>query len=95
MCYIDHFHLIHLDNRYLAEGNAVEIPGVDDAADFAVMRAALSSLNFSADEQSDLMRILAAIIHLGNVEFKVCYLVLAFDMWKLVFLLHFVAFSPL
>lgn len=72
----------------------MDIPGVDDAADFAVMRAALSSLNFSADEQSDLMRILAAIIHLGNVEFKVCNLCLVFDLWKLVFLLRFVAFAP-
>lgn len=57
----DNFH-------YLNQGNSSVIKGVDDVACFEETMAALSRLGFNARQQDDLFRILAAILHLGNVE---------------------------
>jgi myosin protein heavy chain len=37
---------------------------------FALPQTALATVGFSVDEQFDMFRILAAILHIGNIEFK-------------------------
>jgi myosin-7 len=44
--------------------------GRDDAAEFADVKAAMKVLNFSDDETQNIIRLLAAILHLGNVKYK-------------------------
>ncbi|XP_043283609.1 unconventional myosin-Va isoform X3 [Venturia canescens] len=60
------------DFHYLNQGNSSVIKGVDDVACFEETMAALSRLGFNARQQDDLFRILAAILHLGNVDITNC-----------------------
>ncbi|KAJ2262172.1 class II myosin [Coemansia sp. RSA 376] len=46
------------------------IQGVDDAAEFEMLVKAMTTTGFRAEEQADLFRIIAAILHLGNVQFQ-------------------------
>jgi hypothetical protein len=43
------------------------IDGVDDASEFSATRLALSTIGVSDEDQHDMWRVLAAILHLGNV----------------------------
>ena len=53
--------------HYLNQGENPTIDGVDDRGSFEETRTALSLLGFSQREQADMFKILAAILHLGNV----------------------------
>eukprot|EP00002_Diphylleia_rotans_P010717 TRINITY_DN2126_c0_g1_i5.p1 TRINITY_DN2126_c0_g1~~TRINITY_DN2126_c0_g1_i5.p1 ORF type:complete len:1393 (+),score=341.23 TRINITY_DN2126_c0_g1_i5:43-4221(+) len=55
---------------YLRQGNACKIEGIDDAEEFQHVRQAMRSLGLDSDEQFKVMRILAGILHLGNIEFN-------------------------
>ncbi|KAJ2160398.1 class II myosin [Coemansia sp. RSA 552] len=46
------------------------IQGVDDGAEFDALVRAMDTTGFSRDEQVDLFRVLAAILHLGNMQFQ-------------------------
>ncbi|XP_021923468.1 unconventional myosin-Va [Zootermopsis nevadensis] len=61
-------HLSHQDNfHYLNQGANPTIDGVNDAEAFEETTMALSLLGFSQREQADMFKVLAAILHLGNV----------------------------
>lgn len=51
------------------QGNCTSCEGLDDAKDYAHVRSAMKILMFSDSENWDLSKLLAAILHLGNVEF--------------------------
>ncbi|XP_004694932.1 PREDICTED: unconventional myosin-VIIb [Condylura cristata] len=55
--------------HYLTMGNCTSWEGHDDAKDYAHVRSALKILTFSDSETWDISKLLAAILHLGNVEF--------------------------
>ncbi|XP_036093884.1 unconventional myosin-VIIb isoform X3 [Rousettus aegyptiacus] len=55
--------------HYLTTGNCTSCKGLNDAKDYAHVRSALKILMFSDAENWDLSKLLAAILHLGNVEF--------------------------
>ena len=50
------------------QGRNSIITGVDDAADFQATRQAFSLLGISDTDQMAIFRVLAAILHLGNIE---------------------------
>jgi len=54
--------------HYLNQGNNPTIDGVDDLAYFDETISALTMLGFTSKQQDDMLRILASILHLGNVE---------------------------
>ncbi|CAF0778200.1 unnamed protein product [Didymodactylos carnosus] len=54
--------------RYTAEGRAITIKGVNDAALFNETREALLLLGIDNKSQMLIFRVLSAILHLGNVE---------------------------
>ena len=54
--------------EYLNQGGAPEIDGVDDAKDFQDTRKSLTRLGVSEEVQSSLWKILAALLHFGNVK---------------------------
>jgi myosin-7 len=55
--------------HYLTMGNCTSYEGLSDAKDFAHVRSAMKILLFSDSENWDISKLLAAILHLGNVEF--------------------------
>ncbi|MPC26368.1 Unconventional myosin-Va [Portunus trituberculatus] len=58
----------HQDNfHYLNQGSSPSIEGVDDGADFIETCKALSLLGISEATQNQMFRILAGILHLGNI----------------------------
>ncbi|XP_044738776.1 unconventional myosin-Va isoform X2 [Chrysoperla carnea] len=68
---LTHLRLEHQDNfHYLKQGQAPHIDGVDDLITFEETVNALTVLGFSKNEQNDMFKIYAAILHLGNVRFR-------------------------
>lgn len=51
------------------QGGCTSCEGLDDANEYARVRSALKILLFSDSENWDLSKLLAAILHLGNVQF--------------------------
>ena len=42
---------------------------VGDRELFAIMRGAMKVLNFSSEDEINIFRIMACVLHLGNIEF--------------------------
>uniref|UniRef100_A0A8C9SJ26 Myosin XVA n=1 Tax=Scleropages formosus TaxID=113540 RepID=A0A8C9SJ26_SCLFO len=55
---------------YLNQGGNCEIPGKNDSEDFLRLLSAMEILNFSAEDQNSIFRVLSSILHLGNVFFE-------------------------
>ena len=55
------------DFYYTNQGSSIEISGVDDKTEFNNLCQALQQLGFHSREQKHLFRLLAAVLHLGNV----------------------------
>ncbi|XP_007939649.1 unconventional myosin-XV [Orycteropus afer afer] len=55
---------------YLNQGGNCEIEGKSDADDFQRLLEAMEVLGFSSEDQDSIFRILASILHLGNVYFE-------------------------
>ncbi|KAG9510154.1 Myosin-VIIa, partial [Fragariocoptes setiger] len=55
---------------YLTQGNCITCEGRSDAAEFADIRSAMKVLMFADLEIWELMKILAALLHLGNIKYQ-------------------------
>ncbi|KAK7077772.1 Unconventional myosin-Va, partial [Halocaridina rubra] len=67
---LKHLRLGHQDNfHYLSQGFSPHIDGVDDAANFYETSQAFSLLGIGDSSQEQIFRVLAGILHLGNVVF--------------------------
>lgn len=58
----DYFH-------YLNQSQCFQVDGVDDAADYQEVRGAMDVIGITKQEQEDIFRIVAAVLHLGNISF--------------------------
>ncbi|XP_056370111.1 unconventional myosin-Vb [Oenanthe melanoleuca] len=58
------------DFFYTSQGGDTSIDGVDDAADFEKTRHAFTLLGVKESHQMTIFRIIAAILHLGNLEIQ-------------------------
>lgn len=58
------------DYWYLTQGGDVTCEGRDDAKEFADIRSAMKVLMFSDKEVWELLKILAALLHLGNLNYN-------------------------
>ncbi|THC91557.1 hypothetical protein EYZ11_008976 [Aspergillus tanneri] len=56
------------DFDYLNQGGTPTIDGVDDKMEFNATRRSLSTIGVSDKTQTEIFRILAALLHLGNVK---------------------------
>ncbi|XP_031263400.1 myosin-12 [Pistacia vera] len=55
--------------RYLNQSNCYEVANVDDAREYLETRNAMDIVGISQDEQDAIFRVVAAILHLGNIDF--------------------------
>eukprot|EP01087_Luapelamoeba_hula_P014225 TRINITY_DN4133_c0_g1_i1.p1 TRINITY_DN4133_c0_g1~~TRINITY_DN4133_c0_g1_i1.p1 ORF type:complete len:1005 (-),score=195.32 TRINITY_DN4133_c0_g1_i1:88-3102(-) len=58
------------DYFYLNQSNCYEVRGVDDKRDFGQLKTAMTVIGLAGEEQHEMFRILAAILHLGNITFR-------------------------
>uniref|UniRef100_A0A3B4AMP7 Myosin motor domain-containing protein n=1 Tax=Periophthalmus magnuspinnatus TaxID=409849 RepID=A0A3B4AMP7_9GOBI len=69
---------------YLNQGGDCGITGKNDAEDYRRLVAAMEILHFAAEDQASIFRVLASILHLGNIFFQrheVCiWFVILFDV---------------
>ena len=54
---------------YLNQGGLISIDGKNDSEDFETLQSALQVLSFSTEECDTIYKILASILHLGNIYF--------------------------
>ncbi|KAJ2467892.1 Myosin type-2 heavy chain 1 [Coemansia sp. RSA 2322] len=55
-------------DAYAYTAQTAAIPGVDDAVEYATTCAALGVIGVDEDQQRRIMRVLAALLHVGNIE---------------------------
>ncbi|KAG8580733.1 hypothetical protein GDO81_007401, partial [Engystomops pustulosus] len=58
------------DYRYLTMGNCTTCEGRNDDRDYSQVRSAMKILLFSEEDITSLNRLLAAMLHLGNINFQ-------------------------
>ncbi|XP_011555876.2 myosin-VIIa isoform X2 [Plutella xylostella] len=56
--------------RYLSGGNSFTCEGRDDAAEFQDIRSAMKVLLFSEQEIWEILKLLAAVLHCGNIKYE-------------------------
>ncbi|KAJ4955072.1 hypothetical protein NE237_011855 [Protea cynaroides] len=56
--------------HYLNQSSFYELEGVDDTKEYLDTRRAMDVVGISSEEQDAIFRVVAAILHLGNIEFK-------------------------
>jgi myosin-5 len=56
------------DYQYLNQGGEPTIPNVNDADEFNLTRKALETIGLTSDIQGQIFAILAALLHIGNVQ---------------------------
>ncbi|KAM7254297.1 hypothetical protein ACFE04_031979 [Oxalis oulophora] len=56
--------------HYLNQSSCYELDGVNDADEYLATRRAMDIVGISLKEQEAIFRVVAAILHLGNVEFS-------------------------
>jgi myosin-5 len=57
-----------MDFQYLNQGGEPTIPNVNDAEEFNATRKALETIGLGSDTQSQIFAVLAALLHIGNVQ---------------------------
>lgn len=55
--------------RFCSAGGCTEVEGVDDAAEFKVVMDSLRVIGLTEGEIDDILSVVAAIVHLGNIDF--------------------------
>ncbi|KAG0453292.1 hypothetical protein HPP92_025956 [Vanilla planifolia] len=55
--------------HYLNQSNCYDLDGVDDSKEYLDTRKAMDIVGISSGEQDAIFRVVAAILHLGNIEF--------------------------
>ncbi|KAJ0034036.1 hypothetical protein Pint_25216 [Pistacia integerrima] len=55
--------------HYLNQSNCYELDGVDDSKEYVATRRAMDVVGIGSGDQDAIFRVVAAILHLGNVEF--------------------------
>uniref|UniRef100_A0A914DZP4 Myosin-VIIa n=1 Tax=Acrobeloides nanus TaxID=290746 RepID=A0A914DZP4_9BILA len=59
------------DYFYLAQGHCLKAEGRNDASDLAEIRSAMKVLMFKEPEVASILKILAALLHIGNIKYQV------------------------
>lgn len=55
---------------YLTQGGCITCEGRDDGKEYAEITQAMRVLSFPQPEVDDVLKILAALLHIGNIKYK-------------------------
>ncbi|CAA7015314.1 unnamed protein product [Microthlaspi erraticum] len=55
--------------RYLNQSNCCALDGLDDSKEYLATRKAMDVVGIDSEDQDAIFRVVAAILHLGNIEF--------------------------
>ncbi|XP_076898551.1 myosin-7-like [Bidens hawaiensis] len=55
--------------HYLNQSNCYQLTGVDESKEYLATQHAMGVVGINSDEQEAIFRVVAAILHLGNIEF--------------------------
>ncbi|KAL9685470.1 hypothetical protein QQ045_022920 [Rhodiola kirilowii] len=55
--------------HYLNQSNCIQLDAIDDAKEYIDLRRAMDIVGISSEEQDGIFRVVAAVLHLGNIEF--------------------------
>lgn len=55
--------------HYLNQSNCYELDGMDEGKEYIATRKAMDTVGIHTEEQEAIFRVIAAILHLGNIEF--------------------------
>nr|VDD08509.1 unnamed protein product [Brassica rapa] len=55
--------------RYLNQSNCYALDGLDDSKEYLATRKAMDVVGIGSEDQDAIFRVVAAILHLGNIEF--------------------------
>lgn len=58
---------------FCSQGGSTRCDGRDDAAEFSDIRSAMKVLLFSDQEIWQVLKLLAALLHTGNINFKATF----------------------
>jgi len=58
------------DYAYLNTSGCITIDNVDDGEDYERMVSAMTTIGFTQEEQDSMFNLLSAVLHLGNLKFK-------------------------
>ncbi len=59
---------------YLNQSGCYDVAGINDSNDLKDTKEACSIMNISSEEQDAILRVIAGILHLGNIVFSPSYL---------------------
>ncbi len=54
----------------LKTGLTVDVDGLDDVKDFAVMEKSMNDCGFDGNEKANVFRVTAAVLHIGQIDFE-------------------------
>lgn len=69
MCSLN-LHIITCNYYIGLQGGGITCEGRDDAAEFADIRSAMKVLLFSDVEIWEVLKLLAALLHMGNIKYR-------------------------
>ena len=58
------------DYLYTSRSECIDVEGIDDVVEFKATKQSLEELDFSAQETKDIFKIVAAVLHLGQLKFN-------------------------
>ncbi|XP_064475014.1 unconventional myosin-IXa-like isoform X2 [Ornithodoros turicata] len=58
------------DYHYLNQSQCYKVEGTDEAFEYMRLTQSMEMVGFSADKRKKLIRVLSAVLHLGNIEFS-------------------------
>ncbi|CAJ1461945.1 unnamed protein product [Effrenium voratum] len=53
--------------KYLKQSDRFDLDGVDDAEEFQATRRSMEAMEISLQEQAEILRVVAAVLHIGNI----------------------------
>ena len=61
-----------INNKLQSQGGSLTCEGRNDASEFAAIKSAMIVLNFPESQINEINKMLAVILHIGNIKYQPC-----------------------